>query len=145
MRRLSVSFLVLVLLVAMTGGMASAEWWDDRYPSPKAIGVGSAESPGQILNTLTPELKFQIVGEISYIDLYDAQDSKLTLAEQHSNYRSPVLVARVTSSSLQIPAGILQPGKSYYWYVESTHSPGSKSENSKTSQKLYFSTTKDAK
>jgi len=77
--------------------------------------------------------------------VFEAQGSRQTLAEQLSNRPIPILQARVNSSSLQIPAGILLPGKSYYWYVESTHAPGTKSEATNASQRLYFSTAKDSK
>jgi len=144
MRRLPIIFLALALL-ALSGGTASAAGWDSHFPSPAAVSVGSVETPGPVLKTLTPELKYQVVGELTCLYVYYGQDSRLTLAEQRSNFRVPVLTAQVNSSSLQIPAGILLPGKNYYWFVESTHALGSKSENSKTSRKLYFSTATDAK
>ena len=145
MRRLPAILLALALLLAISAGTASAAGWDSHYPSPTAGGVGSVETPGPVLKTLTPELKYQVVGELNCIYVYYADDSRLTLAEQRSNFRLPVLTAQINSSSLQIPAGILLPGKNYYWFVESTHALGSKSENSKTSRKLYFSTATDAK
>lgn len=142
MRRVVISFFVVLLLLTATGGLALAGW-ADHFPAPEAIGPGSVEAPGQELNTLTPELKYVTVGSLSYVYVFAAEDAPVTLAEQLSNRHTPVLMASVNSSSLQIPAGILLPGKSYYWYVESIHAPGSKSEAIKTSQKLYFSTAKD--
>lgn len=144
MTRLSVGFFVVLLLLATTGGLALAGW-ADHFPSPESIGPGTLELPGPTLNTLTPELKYVTVGSLSYVYVFAVEDSQLTLAEQLSKRRTPVLVARVNSSSLEIPAGILLSGKSYYWYVESIHAPGSKSEATKASQRLYFSTAKDSK
>ncbi len=133
--------IVVLMLFAATGGLAQAAW-ADMFPSPEAVGPGTVETPGPVLNTLTPELKFVTVGSLSYIYLFDAENPRMTLGEQFSNRPVPLLMARVNSSSLQIPAGLLLPGKSYYWYVESIHAPGTKSEATTSSQKMYFSTAR---
>ena len=138
MRRVIVSFFVLLLLLTASGGLALAGW-ADHFPAPEAMGPGSVEAPGQVLNTLTPELKYMTVGSLSYVYIFATDHAPVTLAEQFSHQPTPVLMARINSSSLQIPAGILLPGKNYYWYVESIHAPGSKSEATKISPKLYFS------
>lgn len=143
MRRVVISFFVLMLLLTATGGLALASW-ADHFPAPEAKGPGSVDAPGQVLSTLTPELKYVTVSSLSYVYVFAAEDDQVTLAEQISNRRTPVLMARINSSSLQIPAGILLPGKNYYWYVESIHAPGSKSEATKISPKMYFSTAKDS-
>ena len=141
MRRVIISFFVMLLLLTATGGLALAGW-SDHFPAPEAMGPGSLETSGPILNTLTPELKYMTVGSLSYVYVFAAEDATITLAQQFSHQSIPVLMARINSSSLQIPTGILLPGKSYYWYVESIHAPGSKSEATKISPKLYFSTAK---
>lgn len=142
MRRVVVSFFVLLLMLTATGGLVLAGW-SDYFPAPEAMGPGSVETPGKVLNTLTPELKYVTVGSLSCVYVFASDDAPMTLAEHFSDRRTPVLMAKINSSSLQIPAGILLPGKSYYWYVESIHVPGSKSEATKISQKLYFSIAKD--
>ena len=133
--------LFVLLILAASGGLAQAAW-ADMFPSPEAVGPGTVETPGPVLNTLTPELKFVTVGSLSYIYLFDAQNPRMTLGEQFSNRRVPLLMAQVNSSSLQIPAGLLLPGKNYYWYVESIHAPGTKSEATTSSRKMYFSTAR---
>lgn len=144
MRRLFAGFLGLLLVLTMTSGLALANW-ADMFPPPRAIGPGGLEHPGPVLDTLTPELKFVPVGSISIVCVYATDDYGETKPGQFSIPVTPVLLARVHSSSLQIPAGVLLPGKGYYWYIESTYAPGSKSEATTTSQRMYFSTAKDAK
>lgn len=133
--------LFVLMIFAGTGGLAQAAW-ADMFPSPEALGPGVVQAPGPVLNTLTPELKFVPVGSLNYIYLYDAENSPTTLEEQFSNRRTPLLMARINSASLQIPVGLLLPGKTYYWYVESIHAPGTRSEATTSSQKMYFSTAK---
>lgn len=119
--------------------------WGDLFPGPEIIGPGALDNEGILLNTLTPNLQYQGVGAITYVYIFDAQKLGLTLEEQFSNHQRPVLMMRIDSNSLPIPSGVLLPGQSYYWYVESIHAPGTKSEAVKISSKRYFSTAKDAK
>jgi|GEM_PF-6108849 len=144
MRRAIISFFVLIVFLTATSGLALAAW-ADYFTAPEGLEPGGLEAPGQIVNILTPELKFVTVGPLSYIYLFQVEDVPVTLAEQFSNKPIPVLMAKVNSSSLQIPSGILFPGKSYYWYVLSIHNPGTKSEAIKSSPKLYFATAQDSK
>ncbi len=144
MKRLTVCFLVIAVMLAATSGPAAAAW-ADFFPAPRALAPGGPDKPGPVVSTLTPELKFAPVGSISYVYVFAATDARETLAEQFSNNRTPVFTARVNASSVQIPAGVLLPGEDYYWYVVSIHAPGSKSEATKTSLWLYFSTAKDSK
>lgn len=144
MKRLTVCFLAIAVMLAATGGLAAAAW-ADHFPAPQALAPGGPDKPGPVVSTLTPELKFSPVGSISYVYVFAADNAPETLAEQFSNNRTPVFAARVNASSVQIPAGVLLPGNGYYWYVVSIHAPGSKSEATKTSQWLYFTTAKDGK
>ena len=144
MKRLTVCLLAIAMLLAATGGPAAAAW-ADHFPAPQVLGPGAPEKPGPVVSTLTPDLKFSPIGSISYVYVFAVDNAPETLAEQFSNNRTPVFMARVNASSVQIPAGVLLPGKSYYWYVVSIHAPGSKSEATKTSQWAYFSTAKDGK
>lgn len=139
MRKWAICCILLVLLLAVNSSIAAGAW-ADRFPKPQVIIPGFDHFPGQMLASLTPELKYQAVGAINYLEIFDAQDSKLTLSELLSEHRTPVLSAQVHSTSLLIPAGILLPGKTYYWRVISIHAPGSKSEATTFSQSLYFST-----
>jgi len=144
MQRLLVCLLALSLILAMPSGPAQANW-ADMFPPAQALGPGTVEYPGPVLTTLTPELKFVPVGSRNILCLFATDDYGETKPGQFSVPVTPVLLARVHSSALQIPAGILVPGKGYYWYIESTYAPGSKSEATKTSERMYFSTAKDAK
>lgn len=143
-RTLLISIFVLLVVFTATGGLAQAAW-GDSFAAPEAIGPGSPNSPGPVLNSLTPELKFTMVGSISYIYLFDASEPRVTLGEWSSGRSTPLLMVSVNSPSLQIPAGVLLPGRSYYWYIASTYAPGSKSEATRTSERMYFSTAKDSK
>ncbi|MDR3566079.1 MAG: hypothetical protein P4N59_32215 [Negativicutes bacterium] len=140
----SVVLVTLLLLFAVSVAPVQAAW-EDYFPAPEAIGPGGESSPGPVLSTLTPQLKFNTVGAISYIYLYDAGQPRPTLGEWASGHSNPVLMVQVNATTLQIPAGVLLPGKTYCWYVESTHAPGTKSEATRSSLRLYFSTAKDAK
>ena len=141
---LMISVFLLLAVFAATGGLAQAAW-GDLFPAPEAIGPGSHNSPGPVLNSLTPEFKFNMVGSISRIYLFDADEPRVTLGEWASGRSTPLLMVSVNSPSLQVPAGVLLPGKSYFWYIESTHAPGSKSEATRSSERVYFSTAKDSK
>lgn len=140
MRRRLIGLLVILLLLITASGFAAT--WADHFPAPEAIGPGDREYPGPILNTLTPELKFITAGTKSIVGVFASDDYGETPAGQFAMPCTPVLLARVHTTSLQIPAGVLLPGKSYYWYVESTYAPGSKSEVTKASPRMYFSTAK---
>ncbi len=137
MRGIIRSFSILLLLLVATSGLALAAW-ADYFPAPEVLEPGVVEAPGAVLNTLTPELKYVTVGSLSYIYIFPTEYVPVTLADQFSDNHTPVLMANINSSSFQIPAGVLCPGKSYYWYVVSVHAPGTKSEAIKTSPKLYF-------
>ncbi len=141
---LLISIFLLLAVFTATGGLAQAAW-GDLFPAPEAIGPGSPNSPGPVLNSLTPEFKFILAGSISRIYLFDASEPRVTLGELSAGRSTPLLMVSVNSPSLQIPAGILLPGKSYYWYIESIHAPGSKSEATRTSERMHFLTAKDAK
>ncbi len=134
----------LSLMLAMTGGVALASW-ADFFPPPQALSPGTWESPGPVLNTLTPELKFAPKGMRNIVCVFATDDYGETPPGQFPIPVTPVLLARVHSSSLNIPPGVLLPGKNYYWYIESTYAPGTKSEAERTSERMYFSTAKDAK
>lgn len=143
MKRLLVSASMLLLLLACLFSPAMAAW-DDLFEPPQITGPGGVSSPGPMVETLTPELKFQGVGAVTYVVLYE-EDSVMTLTEELSQKRNPILVCRVSSSSLKLPERLLEAGHRYSWVVESTYAPGSKSECTKISSKLYFCTSKTAK
>jgi hypothetical protein len=132
----------MILAVPNTLTFAS---WADNFAPPRALEPGVSAYSGPMLNTLTPELKFVAVGSFSIVCVYATEEYGETQPGKFSIPVSPVLLARVHASSLQIPAGMLLPGKNYYWYIESTYAPGSKSEATRTSERMYFSTSKDAK
>ena len=143
-RNLPISILLLLLVFTAAGGLAQANW-SDMFAPPQALGPGALEQSGTVISTLTPELQFAPVGSRSIVCVFAADDYDETLPGQFARPVTPVLLARVHSSSLQIPAGVLLPGKTYYWYIESTYAPGSKSEATRTSERMYFSTAKDSK
>lgn len=143
MKRFMVNFFAVIILFAATSGVAQASW-ADHFSAPKGIGPGTLEASGQVIDTLTPELSYDKVGSISYIYVFSADTTPVTLEEHFSDKRTPVMMAKVTSPTLQIPSGILLPGKTYYWYIVSIHLPGTKSEATKVSSKLYFTTAKTA-
>lgn len=143
MKRMIVLCLAALLLVGTTAPANAA--WADRFPGPEISGPGANKAPGVIVDTLTPELKYKLVGSLSYIYIFDGEKSLATLDEQFSKRPKPVLLCQVHSTSFRIPAGVLAPGHSYYWYVQSIHAPGTRSEAVKNSAVLYFSTAKDGK
>ncbi|MDT8902769.1 hypothetical protein [Anaeroselena agilis] len=134
-------FMVFLLVAAMTAGVSAptAGAWGEHLAAPSAIGPGTAEAPGPVLPELTPELTFKGVGQVTYVSIFDA-DKPMTLAEQASGSRKPVLTAMVREGSLVVPAGVLQAGHRYSWNVESVYSPGTRSEAVKRSRSLFFST-----
>lgn len=144
MKRLLLGVFTAVLVLVCWFSPVSAAW-ADHFPGPVITAPGVDKAPGPVLGTLTPELKYQGVGAVTYIYIYDAQYSRLTLEDEIRNAPRPVLMAQADITSFKVPAGVLLPGHSYYWYVESIHAPGSKSEAIKNSPTLYFSIAPDAK
>ncbi len=118
------------------GGTKSA--WADRFPAPQLIGPGQEGAPGAATVGVMPTLLYSRVGSLSYIYIFDAEPEYQTLDEFLTKRARPVLVARVTDDSFEVPAGVLMPGRTYYWYVESIHAPGSRSEAIKYSPHYYF-------
>lgn len=136
--------LLCVFLLACGKSPAGA-YWGDQFDAPQIIGPGTSVSAGPVLDTLTPELTFNVIkGGYAYIYLFE-EDSPLSLGEISSGIRAPIFTSRALSSALKIPAGVLKPGKRYYWRVEVIYALGSRSECVKTSETLYFSTDKAAK
>lgn len=144
MKRLFLSVLTAVFLL-LGSYSATASGWADHFPGPEIICPGTSSAPGPVLDTLTPELNYRGVGAVTYVYIFDTQDTGLTRDEQLSNHPRPVLMSRASSTSLHVPVGVLVPGHNYYWYVESIHAPGTRSEAVKISSKLYFSTASDEK
>ncbi len=143
MKRLVICLVTMLLIVGLYAPANAA--WADRFPGPEVSGPGNAKAPGAVIDTLTPELKYKIVGSLSYIYIFDGDKSLTTLDEQFSKRPKPILMARVNSSSFRVPEGVLVSGHSYYWYVQSIHAPGSRSEAVKDSSTLHFYTTKGLK
>ena len=112
--------------------------WSDRFLAPKIMGPGTEGAAGAVAVGVTPTLQYERVGSLSYVYLFEAQEHYQTLAEQLGQQARPVLVARVEEDTFTVPAGVLLPGRSYRWYVESIYAPGSKSEAIKNSAVLYF-------
>lgn len=133
-----------VLLCFAVGGVACAAW-SDYFSKPEVYGPGKMEPTGEVVPTLTPELRYRCEGEINYVLVFADCDNRLTVAEELAGRRKPVLMVCVQANELQIPAGVLQAGRGYYWQVESTYAPGSKSEATTVSQRLYFSTGAESK
>ena len=118
------------------GGTKSA--WADRFPAPQLIGPGQeGAAPGTPVGIL-PTLLYNRVGALSYVYIFDAEPELSTLDEFLTKRARPVLVARVNDDAFEVPAGVLMPGRTYYWYVESIHAPGSRSEAIKHSPHYYF-------
>lgn len=112
--------------------------WSDRFPAPKIKGPGAEGAAGAVAVGTTPTLQYERVGSLSYVYIYDAQEHYQTLSEQFGQQARPVLAARVEDDTFTVPAGVLLPGRSYRWYIESIYAPGSKSEAIKSSPVLYF-------
>lgn len=132
--------ILLGCMLGLTTGAVSASW-ADHFPAPHSSGPGAsvtADSP--IIDTVTPTLRFTPTAELTYVYIYAEDEEWQTLDNILSGRHTPVLTARVSTGTLTVPAGVLQPGKKYSWYVESIHAPGSKSEAICRSQSLYFTT-----
>jgi hypothetical protein len=112
--------------------------WSDRFPAPQIMGPGAEGAAGTVAVGTTPTLQYERVGSLSYIYIFDAQEHYQTLAEQLGQQTRPVLAVRVEEDTFTVPSGVLLPGRSYRWYVESIYAPGSKSEAIKNSAVLYF-------
>jgi len=143
-KRLLTGLLMVLFIVGAATAPAFANW-SDYFEAPVIVGPGTDKAPGQVVDTLTPELQYNGVGQRTDVLIYDDSAGTLTLAEQVSKRPGPILVCRVQGSSLKVPAGVLLPGHNYHWCVESTYAPGSKSECTKSSTLLYFSAARDAK
>ena len=141
MRRLLTSVLIVLFMVGLTASHAFANW-SDYFEAPVIVGPGADKAPGQVIDTLTPELNYSGVGQITYVLVFDDTAGALTLAEQVAQQPSPILLCRVQGPSLKVPPWVLTPGHNYHWCVESTYAPGSKSECTKKSAILYFSTAR---
>ena len=112
--------------------------WSDRFPAPQIMGPGAEGAAGTVAVGTTPTLQYERVGSLSYIYIFDAQEHYQTLAEQLGQQTRPVLAVRVEEDTFTVPSGVLLPGRSYRWYVESIYAPGSKCETIKNSAVLYF-------
>ena len=114
--------------------------WANRFPAPSLIGPGAEGTPPDTPVGITPTMQYERVGSLSYVYIFEAQDQYVTLVEQMTQQANPVLVARVTADSFTVPEGVLLPGHSYRWRVESIHAAGTKSEATKNSVTFYFNT-----
>jgi hypothetical protein len=98
---------------------------------PKPISPGSGSYPGQTINTLTPEFRW----ETSHADYYTLFISEYPYGPNHIIYTNE----HIEGTSFILPASNkLEYGKKYRWNMQSHYSTGARWSG--LSYKLYFQT-----
>jgi hypothetical protein len=97
-------------------------------PSPPVARLpGTTSTRGEVLNTLTPTLRWDAAAGADYYALAISKEPYGTANVIHNPQR-------VTGTSYQVPSGILQPGQKYRWNLQAVNSAGL----SPVSNTLYF-------
>ena len=107
--------------------------------TPKPTSPGSSNSPGPILETLTPTFKWNAASGASYYAIYikDIDSNELVFDSENFNGRK----IKITGTSYTLPSGVLKWGRKYRWNMRAWMEEGGYELASAFSSVLYFQTS----
>jgi hypothetical protein len=107
--------------------------------TPESTSPGSSNSPGPILETLTPTFKWNAASGASYYAIYikDIDSNELVFDSENFNGRK----IKIKGTSYTLPSGVLKWGRKYRWNMRAWMEEGGYELASAFSSVLYFQTS----